>query len=84
MHIINIMWKKMMCEEKSRQHYTFERHVDNISPDPQLRLQAQSGRTASLYSYEICWDLLIDVYIKMYLLPKKGFKKASYASDLTP
>ena len=83
MHIINIMWKKMMCEEKSRQHYTFERRVDNISPDPQLHLRARSGRTASLYSYEICGDLLIDVYIQMYLLPNKGFKKASYASDLT-
>ena len=84
MHIINTMWKKMMHEEKSRQHYTFERRVDNISPDPQLRLRARSGQTASLYSYEICWDLLIDVYIQMYLLPNKGFKKASYASDLTP
>ena len=73
----------MMREEKSRQHYTFERRVDNILPDPQLRLQARSGQTASLYSYKICWDLLIDVYIQMYLLPNKGFKKASYASDLT-
>ena len=73
----------MMREEKSRQHYTFERRVDNISLDPQLRLRSRLGQTASLYSYEICWDLLIDVYIQMYLLPNKGFKKESYASDLT-
>ena len=39
----------MMREEKSRQHYTFERRVDNISLDPQLRLRAQLGQTASLY-----------------------------------
>ena len=73
----------MMHEEKSRQHYTFERRVDNISPDPQLHLRARLGRTISLYSNEICWDLLIDFYIQVYLLPNKGFKKASYASDLT-
>ena len=74
----------MTREEKSRQHYTFERRVDNISANPQLHLRARSGRAASLYSYEICGDLLIDFYIQMYLLPNKGFKNASYASDLTP